>query len=187
MNIQFARAQLIDSASALKKTKTLVRCALLLAAQTVLGLVAAIWIGPTIRISFGYLVAAATAMLFGPVPAMINSGLADLFVYILQPAGPYFPGFTLSAMLSGLIYGFFLYNRDKTKLSQVLGAKLVIDILINLLLNTLWLNILYGDKYAFFVTLPSRALKNLVQYPVDVALLFPLLVWLKHQFGRLRQ
>ena len=74
--------------------------------------------------------------------------------------------------MSGAIYGAMLYDRE-VSLKRVLLTKLLIDVICNLLLNTLWLNLLYGK--AFFAILPARALKNLLQYPVDVILLYPLL------------
>ncbi len=39
--------------------------------------------------------------------------LADLIGATLFPAGPFFAGFTLSAFLTGLIYGLILYKREK--------------------------------------------------------------------------
>ncbi len=43
----------------------------------------------------------------------------------------------------------------------------------NLALNTVWIHMLYGK--AFMALLPGRALKNLLQYPVDVLLLYPVM------------
>lgn len=184
MNVKNMTARIADSAAELKNVRVLARCALLLAIQVVLGLIAAIPIGPSIRISFGYLAVASVGALFGPVPAMINGALADVLGSLIKPIGPYFPGFTLSAMLGGLVYGLCFYQY-RICLKNVLLAKLIIDIAINLLLNTLWLDLLYGK--AFMAILPARALKNLLQYPVDVALLYPLLIWLRRRFPEVRR
>ena len=158
----------------LKETRKLIYCALLIALQTALNTLAAIPLGSTIRITFGYLAVAVNAVLLGPFPAMAGAMIADLIGCVLRPMGPFFPGFTLSAGMGGLIYGMMFYKKD-VKLWRILAAKLMIDIIVNVLLNTLWLKILYGN--AFFALLPSRLIKNLIQYPVDVLLLYPVVCW----------
>lgn len=166
--------RMAESMRGLKDTRKLIYCALLIALQTALNSLAAIPLGSTIRITFGYLAVAVNAVLLGPFPAMAGAMTADLLGCIIRPMGPFFPGFTLSAGLGGLVYGIAFYKRDIT-LWRVMAAKLIIDICINVLLNTLWLKILYGN--AFFALLPSRMLKNLIQYPVDVILLLPVARW----------
>ena len=128
------------------------------------------------RISFGFLPTAVAGFLLGPVPAMIVGGVADVLGYLLKPTGPYHFGFTLTAILAGLTYGLLFYRRD-VKLWHILLAKLLIDLCLNIGLNTLWVHQLYGK--AILVLLPSRAYKNLFQYPVDVALLFATVTLLK--------
>ena len=162
----------LDSARELKRVRGLVVAAMLLALQVVLGLVAAIPVGPSIRISFGYLALSAAGALLGPAVAPINGALADVIVFLIRPTGPYFPGFTVTGLVSGFIYGLMLYRRDVT-LRRLLVTKLLIDLICNLLLNTIWIHMLYGK--ALFALLPSRALKNLIQYPVDVLLMYPVM------------
>ncbi|MEF9973763.1 MAG: folate family ECF transporter S component [Clostridia bacterium] len=171
------------SAGEIKKTRTLVFCSLMLAIQVLLNTYVSLYVTQGIRITFGYLAVASVALLYGPVPAMLNAVLADLLCYLIKPAGPYFPGFTLSAALGGLVYGLFLYNKE-LKLWRILAAKAIIDVCINLLLNSLWLQLLYGS--AFFVMLPGRAFKNLCQYPVDILLLLPVLMTVQRTLGNAR-
>jgi len=161
-----------ESARGLRRVRSLVTAAMLLAVQVVLGFVAAIPIGPDIRISFGYLALSLAGALLGPAVAPVNGALADVIGFVIRPTGPYFPGFTITGLVSGLIYGVMLYRRSVT-LKRLLVTKLLIDVVCNLLLNTLWLNMLYGK--AFFALLPARALKNLLQYPVDVLLMYPVM------------
>ena len=164
----------LESIRGLRETRKLVYCALLIALHTALNTLASIPLGSTIRISFGYLATAANAVLLGPAPAMIGATITDLLGCLLKPMGPFFPGFTISAGAGGLIYGMVLYKKEIT-LWRVLWAKLLIDVIANILLNTLWLKMLYGN--AFFALLPTRALKNLIQYPVDMLLLYPVVRW----------
>jgi len=175
--------RLLESLHGLKDVRKLIYCALLIALHTVLGMFAGIQVGNSIRISFGYLATAANAVLLGPVPAAFGAMITDLLVFLIKPTGPFFPGFTLSAGLGGLIYGLVLYKR-KISIVRVLLAKLLIDVLVNILLNTLWLKMLYEN--AFFALLPARILKNLIQYPVDVLLLFPVVRWCASMKPRLK-
>lgn len=144
---------------------------MLLAMQVLLSFIS-IPIGDMLRVSFGYIALATTGMLLGPVTAAASGALADILGFLIKPTGPYFIGFTITGLVSGTIYGLMLHDRQPS-IKRILLTKLLIDVVCNLFLNTLWLNILYGK--AFFVILPARALKNLVQYPVDVLLLYPLL------------
>ncbi len=161
-----------ESAREWKRVRSLTMAAMLLAAQVVLGRIAAIPLGPDIRISFGYFALSLAGALLGPAVAPVNGALADVIGYLIKMDGAYFPGFTITGLVSGLIYGAALYRREIT-LRRVLVTKLIVDVFCNLLLNTLWLHMLYGK--AFFALLPARALKNLLQYPVDAALLYPVL------------
>lgn len=183
MVFRVTESRLFASMRSLRDTRKLVYCAMLLAVQVVLGQLSSVQLGTAIRVSFGYLAVSATAVLLGPFPAMASAALADVLGYILKPVGEYFPGFTLSAALGGLIYGLMFFER-KITIPRVLIAKLAINLVVNLLLNTLWLNLLYGD--AFFAILPARALKNLIQYPVDVCLLYPVVLWCSKTKSKLR-
>ena len=88
----------------------------------------------------------------------------DILKYIVNPTGAFFPGFTLNAVLGGVIYG-CSYYRNSITLVRVLATKLVVILICNVLLNTLWLSMLYGQ--AFAVLLPARLMKNLIMWPVD--------------------
>jgi ECF transporter S component (folate family) len=119
------------------------------------------------RISFTFIPVAVSAYLMGPIAAMIVAGCGDILGCMLFPAGEYFPGFTLSAILSGLIYGIFLYRcrPERIRLAVIL-SKLITVCLINIVLNTLWLSIMY--EKAFFVYLTTRAVKNIIMFPFQV-------------------
>ena len=92
---------------------------------------------------------------------------------MIKPTGPYFPGFTLTTALTGLVFGLFLY-KGQTKLWRMAAAKVLINLLLNLLLNSLWLKLLYGS--AFWAMLPTRLVKNAALLPIEIALLWLILV-----------
>ena len=120
-----------------------------------------------IKIGFAPIANQFVYYLFGPTVGVCYGFAIDMLKYFIKPTGQWFPGFTLNAMLGGLIYGMILYKKP-ISLPRILIAKLVVVVLINMLLNTLWLSMLYGK--AFMVLLPPRVVKNLVMWPIDAVL-----------------
>lgn len=120
---------------------------------------------PFLRISFGFLPIALSAILFGPLTGGITGALADVIGFAVAGQGNFFPGFTLSAFLAGAIYGFFLHRKQKNIVS-ITAAVVIITVFIDMLLNTLWISILL--KKAFMAYLPLRALKAVLWLPVQV-------------------
>lgn len=162
------RSQYADSARALGKTRTLTTAGILLAIQMVLSSYGVIEVSDSLKISLSHLALAPTAMLFGPVVAGVQGALSDVLAFLIKPTGPYFPGFTLSAMLGGVVYGMMFY-KTRRRAWQIVAARLIIVVFINICLNTLFLTMLYGP--AKLATLPVRAFKSFVQLPVDCILL----------------
>ncbi|MBQ2991743.1 MAG: folate family ECF transporter S component [Clostridia bacterium] len=166
--LSFIRSQFADSLRALRRTSTVTTAGLLLAIQMVLSSYGVIEVTDSLKISLAHLALAPTAILFGPVAAALQGALSDVLGFLLKPTGPYFPGFTLTALLGGLIYGLFLY-RTKHALWQIVLARLVIIVFVNICLNTVFLTMLYGPSR--LATLPLRAFKNIIQLPIDCLLL----------------
>lgn len=150
---------------------TLAACGMLLGLEVVLGMFT-LNVSPLLKIGFSFLPVAAAGMLFGPAAGGTVGALGDIVSYLIQPTGPYFPGFTLNGFISGFLYGVFFYRRP-VRLSRTALAKLAVTVLINLLLTPLWLSVLYSK--AFFAVLTARIVANLIQLPVNIALLFALL------------
>lgn len=167
----------------LKSTKNVVLCGLLAALAVVLGTVASISVGPYIKIGFSGLPNRIVEFLFGPVVGCLFGGALDLLKYILKPDGPFFFGFTFNAMLAGVIYGSILYKKP-VSVPRIVCAELLVKILVNCVLNTLWISMLYGK--GFLAILPMRVLKNAIMLPIDSAILFFALTFSKKlvaQFG----
>ena len=57
-------------------------------------------------------------------------------------------------------------------IKRVLAAKFIVMLTVNVLLNTLWLSMLYGK--GIMVLLPARALKNLIMWPIDSIIFYSL-------------
>ena len=166
--LSFIKNQFADSAKSLRRTQTLTTVGILLAIQMLLSSFGVFQLTESVKISLAHLALAPTAMLFGPVAAGIQGALSDFLGYLLRPSGPYFPGFTLTALLLGVIYGMLLY-RTKRSLWQIILARVIVALFVNIGLNTVFLAMLYGP--AQWAALPLRVVKNLLQLPIDCVLL----------------
>lgn len=160
-------ARLQRAAAALHDPHTLALAAVLAALNLAVNQLS-IPVSAYLEISFDFLASAATGYLCGPWVAALSGVATDLLGYVLRPNGPYFPGFTLSALLLGIVYGLWYYRRP-VRLWRVIACKLTVTLAFNFFLTPLWLHIMYGQ--AFVLLSSMRLIKNAVKFPVDVALL----------------
>ena len=159
----------------LKDVRVLTTCALLLALATILGFFK-IPITQIIEIRFGSLPVAVAGAFFGPVLGGIIGALSDVLGYLVKPTGPFFPGFTISTAVGGVIFGMILYSKDhKPSLLRIFIAQLVYTIVVGLLINTLNLYFLYGNVSAgisgYFAYMSTRLLKEIIMLPINTLLL----------------
>lgn len=146
---------------------------------TLTAMLIALWIGldrfsililPTIKIKLTFIPFAFIASMFGPFVAMLSGFITEMVSFFISPqGGAFFPGFSVSAAITGVIYGMFLYKNPIT-LKNTFIAKALVNILINIGLNTYWLSLLQGE--AIRVLLPVRAVKNLVLLPFETVLMY---------------
>lgn len=123
---------------------------------------------PIFRIGFGFLPVALIGIIYGPLWAGFCYAAGDVLGLFVFPTGPYFPGFTLTAFLTGLVYGVILWRKPITWKRTFLSALIVCGIL-NLCLDTLWLQILYGQ--GIIAMLPGRLIKVAVMIPTQTFLI----------------
>ena len=167
-----------------RDTKTLVLMGLFVALSIVLGRIVKPLDLPFVRVSFGFIATSFASMLLGPLLSGLMAAISDVAGYFLFPSsGAFFPGFTFSAFLTGIIYGFFLFKKPKTLLRVIL-AVLTVSVAVDLGFNTIWLSILYDKAWtAFFI---SRLVKTAIMFPVQVVFIH--LLWryvgrrVEHQF-----
>lgn len=169
MNILAAKFK--DSSKELKSIQGVTICAMMLAIRVVLGYFSnlTLAISPDIKIGFSFLPIAITAILCGPVGAMIVGGMGDILSFLIAPMGYYFPGWTISGLLVGLIYGLFLYKSDKI-LVKLIICEILIAVLVEIALGSLWLMIQY--KKGFIVMAGIRGIKTLVVTPIEIVIVF---------------
>jgi ECF transporter S component (folate family) len=123
------------------------------------------------KIGFSFIPVVIAARRFGAPQAMIIAALGDFLGAILFPIGAYFPGFTLTAVLTAFCTAFFIHKECSFK--RILASVLINQIAGSLLLNTLWISILYGSP--FFALLPTRVFQVVVMSVVQVAVMQVLL------------
>ena len=127
---------------------------------------------PYTKIGFAFVPVAIAGILLGPLGAGIVGALADFLGAVLFPIGAYFPGFTLTAFLMGLCYGVFL--KENQKFWRVLAAVAVHQLVLSLLLNTLWLSIMNGAPY--WPLMLSRVPQCVILFAVQLAVIQALAV-----------
>ena len=118
--------------------------ALLLAVEVVLSrfLSVSLW---NVKFGFAFIPVVLAAHLYGTLGCIAVGALGDLVGALLFPIGPYFPGFTLTAALCGAVYGLCL--RDRITVWRTLAAVGFSQIVGTLLLNTLWISVLYDSPF----------------------------------------
>ena len=151
-------------------TKRLAVSALLIAADVVLTRLLAINT-PVMRIGLGFAAVALCALLYGPWWAAVTGALGDLLGALLFPTGAYFPGFTLTAALTGVIFGLCLYQKPARWVYPARAA-LLNTVLVSYLANTAMICVITGNSYS--AMLAARAVQLAVMLPVQ----FLVLGWL---------
>lgn len=147
-------------------TQHLVLMGLLVACEIVLSrfLSFSAW---NLKIGFAFLPVVLAAVLIGPLAGGIVAALGDFIGAILFPIGAYFPGFTLTAFLTGFIFGLFL-SKEQT-MPRIIGAVAINQLILSFLLNSLWISILYGAP--FIPLLGTRIVQVAVLAPVQVVVI----------------
>lgn len=167
---QNRRSDAAQERSSLKNTRVLTTCALLVAIGVILGFFK-LPITNVVEIRFQGLPIAVAGAFFGPALGGVVGGLVDVLAYVVRPTGAYFPGFTITSIMTGMIFGAFLHR--EVTLPRVLAAQCAKTLVCGILLNSLWLSMLYGN--AFTAVLAARVVKEVVMIPIDTAILMALL------------
>ncbi len=161
-----------ESFNEFKNTKSLTTVALLGAAGVIISMFT-ININQFLVISFASVTHGVSGMLFGPFLTGFTAIFLDVLKYLLNPNGPFFPGFALNELIIGFIYGFMFYKKE-ISVKRVFIARIIIVIIINIFLTPLWLSILYGQ--AFEVLASMRIIKNIIMLPIDTFILYQILI-----------
>ena len=129
------------------------------------------------KIGFAFVAVAAAGMLYGPIGGAIVGGLSDFLGAILFPIGAYFPGFTLTNAILGVIFGLFL-NTKKIEVKhkgfslaviRSILAAVINQIVCTLLLNSIWISVLY--KTPIRELMATRLVQAAIMLPVQIIIL----------------
>ena len=157
-----ARAQL-------KNVRMLTLAGIITAASIVLESFPIYLLGTSLKIYFSFLVISLGCYVYGPAVGILVGFANDTLGFLISSFGePYFPGYLITAMLSGLIYGTLLYRQRITVLRLVM-VRLVINYGSNVLLGSVWKAMLYGKGYYYYFT--TGLVKNTTMLPIEVLLM----------------
>ena len=138
--------------------------ALLTAMQIILARYLVIPVSESLRFSLSFIPVVIAARRFGIVGGMAAYGVGDFLGALVFPTtGAYFPGFTVTAVVAGLIYGLFLYK--KGGIIRIVLSVLVSQIVCTLLLNSYWLSTLMGSEYTAILLsrIPQALIMSVLQ------------------------
>lgn len=149
------------------QTQQITLLGIVLAGRILLSYVPSLKFGSFAEVGFGFIGTAISGALFGPWYALIVSVANDLITSLLHGQN-FFLGFVVSAALGGYIYGKLLW-RQAFSWQRIIIAVLLVTVIINLGLNSLWLKIMFDQAWLAFM--PLRIIKNLISLPLNAALL----------------
>ena len=128
-------------------------------------------------ISFSFIPIIMSAIWLGPKYSTLISMLGDLIGAILFPFGTFFIGYTISQAITGFVYGMFLYKKGeelstKELLIRLTISSLIVLILINVFLTSLWIHIQYGKAYIAIMT--GRIVAQICMFPIQIIVIYAL-------------
>lgn len=158
-----------DARAQLKNVRMLTLAGIITAASIVLESFPIYLLGTSLKIYFSFLVISLGCYVYGPSVGILVGFANDTLGFLISSFGePYFPGYLITAMLSGLIYGTLLYRQRITVLRLVV-VRLVINYGSNVLLGSVWKAMLYGKGYYYYFT--TGLVKNTTMLPIEVLLM----------------
>ena len=123
---------------------------------------------PIAQLTFGFIPIAIAGYYYGPIGSVIVAALGDVFGTLIVSTGPLFLGFTLSAAITGLIFGFLLYQ--KPNILKISVAVVLNQLLVTLLLNSYFISIV-SSKATFLGLMATRSIQCAVMIPLQIIVL----------------
>lgn len=159
-------------------TRNLTLAAMMVALQVILEKIS---VGdPTVlKFSFGFIATAMIGYYLGPWIGGWAMVAADLISNTILSSGSlFFPGFTVSAFLSGVIAGIFLYNQ-RISWQRVFIYEFFQILITNVIGTTLWLYLMSlsssSSTHTFMALLTIRLPKEVITWPIEALLILIIL------------
>lgn len=164
----FSRAYWQDALRDLRRPRTMVFSALMIAACVVLSYLKSIPVVNNISITWGFLARALCAMIGGPLNAIVFGVAEDTVSFLLNPSGGYNPFYTLLTVVGVFTYSLLLY-RTKVTVWRVFLAKLLTNVQ-NVFLGGLATYLFYSSK-GYWAIVGASAVKNAIMLPIQTVML----------------
>lgn len=171
----FSRDFWKSAAMAYRDTRMLILAALFCALRIAIKSLS-IPVGEDLHISLDFFVNSVGSMIYGPLMALLVGAVSDTLGAVLFPTGAYFFPFIFVEMLSGFLFGLFLYRAKLGEIRIALSRFTVVGVcnfLINPIIMKWYYLVVVGKDYTLFRF--ARMIKNLVLLPAEMILLT---VWL---------
>lgn len=155
-------------------TRRLVYCAAFTAIAVILSFFS-IYLSLSLKITLAPMIVIFASAVLGPIPGAIIGAATDLLVLLIKSLpDAYFPGFTVTMALYGLLAGLIFYRRNAGfSIPKVIFGVLAIQVVCSLLINTGWLTFLTGTPY--FVLMATRVPTTSISYVIYTVILLILL------------
>ncbi|WP_373842879.1 folate family ECF transporter S component [Limosilactobacillus sp.] len=151
-------------------TRQMTLASMLIALQVVLGKLS---VGdPTVvKVGLGFMATALIGYFLGPWTGGIAMVINDLISNTILSSGTlFFPGFTFSAFVSGVIAGMFLYNQ-KITWQRALVYEFFQILITNVIFTTLWIYLMSLSSSStgrtFMALLTIRLPKEIITWPIE--------------------
>ena len=136
------------------------------------------------RIGFGHIPLLLAGFLLGPLAGAATGAIGDIIGGIIFPTGgAYFPGFTLTAIVVGLVPGLMkkVAGNRTLKPWMVITGVVIAEIIGAVFMNSLWISMMAGTP--FWASFAARAPFSIVKAVVYGVLTAPLYRFLKKAQG----
>lgn len=149
------------------KTRKMLILALLMAINVAISSMF-IEVGPNLRLYFTYIVNMIVAANFS-LPLVITYAIVEDFIaFFLFPSGPFFLGYTITAVVGCVIYHIFLHK--EINLKNIIISKTLVNIFVNIGLNSLWSSMLFSKGYIYYFS--KSVVKNLLMLPIEIIVFY---------------
>ncbi len=125
-------------------------------------------VAENLRLMFTFVPMGIAGMVCGPLVGMVVGLVSDLVGIVVHPSGPFFPGYTLSAILGALVYSLAFY-RQRPTVWRVLLARGIVNLFVNAGLGSVWSAMLMGKAYAYYFGV--SIVKNLAMLPIEAIIM----------------
>lgn len=159
-------------------TRRLTLAAMLTALQVILGKLS-IGDPAVLKVGLGFIATTLVGYFLGPwmggVVMIVNDLISNT---ILNTGSMFFPGFTFSAFVSGVIAGMFWYNQ-KVTWQRAFAYEFIQILVTNVIFTTLWIYIMSLNAHTsgrtFTALLAIRMPKEVISWPIESLIVLAIL------------